>query len=95
MKIPAEAVLTGHLLVVEYLDSDGTFNLKFESTGTGVESLGLGKTLEFIEYARVQALSPMISEIVSEHFEYEEVDVDLSNEDEAEDESEYEDEAED
>lgn len=89
MKIPADAVMTGHLLVVEYLDTDGKFYLKSETAGTGDQTIPLSKALEFIEYAKVKALAPMIADIVSEHFEYEEVDVDVAKEGD-EDDDEYE-----
>lgn len=102
MKIPGEAVLTGHLLVVEYLDADGSFHFSSECFGTGKEDLPLSKFLELIEYAKARALAPLMAEAVAEYYEendYELVDVrfiqrqdDEPDEDEDEDEDELEDE---
>lgn len=77
MKIPAGAVITGHLIVVEYMDSDGGFHLKSECFATGNEELPFGKTLELIEYAKVRAIAPILAEAVSGYFdEYEFVEYD-------------------
>jgi len=103
MKIPGEAVITGHLLVVEYLDSDGSFHFSSECFGTGKEDLPLSKFLELIEYAKARALAPLMAEAVAEYYEennYELVDVNViqrrddneDDEDEEEDEDELEDE---
>lgn len=68
MKIPGEAVITGHFLVVEYMEPDGNFYLKSECHGTGGEELSLGKTLELIEYGKAHALSHVTAQALSGYF---------------------------
>jgi len=101
MKIPGGAIVTGHLLVAEYLDTDGSYHFSSECFGTGKEKLALNKFLELIEYAKARALAPMIAEAVADYYEendYELVDVrfierqDDPEDDEDEDEDEFEDE---
>jgi len=104
MKIPGGAIITGHLVVVEYLDTDGAFHFSSECFGTGKDKLPLNKFLELIEYAKARALAPMIAEAVADYYEendYQLVDVrfierqDDDPEDDEDDEDEDEDELED
>jgi hypothetical protein len=73
MKIPGEAMVVATVLIVEYMDSDGTIGVKTEALSTGKEALKFSKTIELLEHARATALVPLLTEYLAEqgYLEYE------------------------
>lgn len=84
MKIPGEAVVVATVLIVEYMDSDGTIGVKTEALSTGKEELKFSKTIELLEHARAKALVPLLTEYLADqgYLEYEDDDDEYSDDEE-------------
>lgn len=68
LDIPPGAVVLNQLHIVEYLDPTDEEIYKIDlSAGADGSDLGMGKSLELIEWARSFTVSPLIADMVHEY----------------------------